>query len=107
MSDLCEILMGFRLHRVVVVADIETAFLQLCLQPTDRDVTRLIWLKGCEKPVICEENIQEFRFSRVPFGVISSPFLLRATIASHLDSFKSEVAQRIKRDIYVYNLITG
>lgn len=106
-SDLCGILMRFRLHRVGVVADIEKTFLQLGLQPNDRDMTRFIWLKDCEKPVICEENIQEFGFCRVPFGVISSPFLLSATIASHLDSFKSEVAQRIKRDIYVDNLITG
>ena len=73
-SDLCGILIRFRHHRVAVVADIEKVFLQLGLQPSDRDVTRFIWLKDCEKPVICEENIQEFRFSRVPFGVISIHF---------------------------------
>ena len=53
------------------------------------------------------DNIQEYRFSRVPFGVISTPFLLGATIKHHLDSYNSDVADKIKNDIYVDYLITG
>lgn len=53
------------------------------------------------------DNIREFRFCRVPFGVISSPFLLAATIESHLSSYKTHLADQIKNDIYVDNLITG
>ena len=52
------------------------------------------------------DNIQEYRFCRVPFGVISSPFLLGATTDSHLELYESELATKLKHDIYVDNLIT-
>ena len=54
-----------------------------------------------------KDNIQEYRFCRVPFGVISSPFLLGATIDSHLESYNTVLTDSIKSDIYVDNLITG
>ena len=43
--DLCRALMRFHLYPVVMGADIERAFLQLGIQPCDRDVTRFLWLK--------------------------------------------------------------
>ena len=43
----------------------------------------------------------------MPFGVISSPFLLGATILYHLKKKETEVAKKIERDIYMDNVITG
>ena len=43
----------------------------------------------------------------MPFGVISSPFLLGATILCHLKKKETEVAKKIERDIYMDNVITG
>ena len=40
LNDLCGILIRFRLHKIVLVADIEKAFHQLGLQKSLRDVTR-------------------------------------------------------------------
>ena len=54
-----------------------------------------------------ENNLQILQFTRVPFGVISSPFLLGATILYHLKKKETEVAKKIERDIYMDNVITG
>ena len=86
LRDLVGMILRFRMPKVGIVSDIEKAFLQIELQPSDRDVTRFLWFKNYQEPKIDESHIQEFRFCRVPFGVISSPFLLSATIESHLDS---------------------
>ena len=107
LNDLCGKLMRFRLHNIAILADIEKAFLQIGLQPGQRNVTRFLWLKDYQTLSTDKANKQEYRFCRVPFGVISSPFLLGATIESHLDSCENELANKLKRDIYVDNLITG
>jgi hypothetical protein len=45
LHDLCGMLLRFRMHRIVVVADIKKAFLQIGLQNDQRDVMKFIWLK--------------------------------------------------------------
>lgn len=106
LEDLCGLLLRFRTHNICIIADIEKAFLQVSLKELDRDVTRFLWLKD-PKNQQTENNLQIYRFCRLPFGIISSPFLLTATINYHLDSTDSPVAKKIKNDIYVDNLITG
>ena len=107
LHDLCRMLIRFHIHPIAMVADIEKAFLQISLQRNQQNVTRFFWLKDIENPTMSRDNIQEYRFCRVPFGVISSPFPLDATIEHHLDFYSSDVAVKIKNDIYVDNLITG
>ena len=106
LPDLCGLLLRFRLSPIAVVGDIEKAFLSVGLQTADRDVTRFLWLKDTSNTNI-ENNIQIYRFCRVPFGVISSPFLLSATITYHLQKSDNRFAKLLQRDIYVDNVITG
>ena len=87
LNDLCGLMMRFRLRQIPIVADIEKAFLQIGIQPNQRDVTRFLWLKDSGETRVESDNIQECRFCRVPFGLISSHFLLGATIESHLESY--------------------
>lgn len=67
----------------------------------------LDFYKNIDNPTTVPGNIQEYRYCRVSFGVVSSPFLLGATIEHHLGTYNNEIANRIKNDIYVDNMITG
>ena len=106
LKNLTGILFRFRLKKIAMVADIEKAFLQIGLQDCARDVTRFFWLKDKNKLEV-KNNVQVFRFCRVPFGIISSPFLLAATIDHHLKTCNSDMGQKFRENIYVDNVITG
>ena len=106
LHNLTGILLRFRMKQIAMVADIEKAFLQIGLQEDAKGVTRFFWLKN-KTITNVENNIQAYRFCRVPFGIICSPFLLAATIDHHLKFSDSNTAQNIKDNIYVENVITG
>ena len=106
LPDLCGILLRFRLKPMAISSDVEKAFLQIGLNMPDRDVTRFLWVKDIEKPPACD-NIEILRFCRVPFGVISSPFLLAGTLEHHLSQHDSPVAHCIKQNTYVDNVLGG
>jgi len=70
LPSLCGLLIRFSLSPVGAVGDIEKAFLNVGLQVQDRDATRFLWLQDSTKTGL-ENNLQVYRFCRVPFGVIS------------------------------------
>ena len=105
LKDLCALLLNARIKPIVVIADIEKAFLQLGLQEDDRDLVRFFYYKDMENPSM--DNLQVYRFCRVPFGLICSPFLLGATVRHHLRSSDSDAAKAIEDSIYVDNVIMG
>ncbi|EFP09743.1 hypothetical protein CRE_21846 [Caenorhabditis remanei] len=102
--DLFDILIRSRMPDYLVVADIEKAFHQVRMVPEDRDCTRFLWLKDIAKPPV-RSNIAEYRFTRIPFGMTSSPFLLAATINHFLRDMKNPIAERIRENIYVDNVM--
>lgn len=81
--DLLHVLIKFRLYKVAFTADIAKAFLQIGLKERDRDVVRFLWTYD---PLSqnSERELRIMRMNRVVFGVASSPFLLAATIRTHL-----------------------
>jgi len=104
LNDLCSILLRFRLHNYALSTDIEKAFLHVKLHEDDRDCTRFLWPVEPENP---DSHFQIFRFTSVPFGTASSPFMLHATIDLHLHKFQSPVSEDIQHNIYVDNVISG
>lgn len=95
-----DILLRFRFGRIAVISDVEKAFHQVLLQPSERDYLRFLWTDW--------ENSSElvtYRFRRVPFGIISSPFILAAVITYLLKNRSTEWTDLILQNLYVDNLI--
>lgn len=106
LEDLTGLLIKFRAGKIGIVGDVEKAFLQVGLQEEARDVTRFLWIKDITKEPT-EENLLHLRFSRVPFGIISSPFLLTATIRYHLSKHHENLLKKVADKCYVDNLVTN
>ena len=92
---------------IVILADVEKAFLQIGIQKQDRNVTRFLWFRDPSRPEQVEGNLDVYRFCRVPFGIICSPFLLEGTLRFHLQNEGSAVAQKIVDNVYVDNVSIG
>ena len=90
LEDICALLLRFRTIRIGIVADIEKSFLQVGLQEQNRDVTRFRWIKNIKTEEI-NNNCETYRFTRIPLGIISSPFLLENTIHHHLWEYNSPI----------------
>ena len=102
-----ELLFRFRSYPVALVADIERAFLMISVNPDDRDVLRFLWV---ENPFDDDSKLVMLRFTRVVFGVSSSPFLLNATIKHHLETYRSskpDLVESLSRLTYVDDIVAG
>ena len=70
------------------------------MKEEDRDASGFLFnIKGTEK---------HLRFTRVPFGVEASPFLLGATLQHHFEQQRSEFEETVrafKENTYVDNLM--
>ena len=89
---MCGVLLRFRTYYIAILSDIEKAFLQVGIQESERDVTRFLWFKDPTRPDKVNGNLCVYRFCRVPFGIICSPFLLEATLQYHLKQDGSDIA---------------
>ena len=100
------LLLAFRFQRIALVADVEKAFLRICMREEDRSFLRYLWFK--ENDIKNGEFI-EMQMKVVPFGLSSSPFLLAFVINHHLDKFKEEkeVWIQLKNRFYVDDLVSG
>jgi transposase InsO family protein len=104
LNDLCGILLRFRTYPYGISTDIEKAFLHVGLNKSDRDFTRFFLLSDPSDP---ESAFDTYRFKVVLFGSASSPFMLNATLHTHLNNHESDIAKDIKNDLYVDNFISG
>ena len=102
-SLIYDILLRFRVHKVAISGDIEKAFLNISVDPRDRDYLRFLWVDdtGSKHP-----HLQVYRFA---FGISSSPFLLNATIRHHLTStdLPEEFVDCVLKSLYVDDFVGG
>ena len=102
-----DLLVRFRSYQVAITADLEKAFLMVSVEEDDRDVLRFLWVEDVAKE---PPDIRMYRFTRVVFGVSSSPFLLNATIKFHLEKYletNEALVRQLLQSTYVDDIISG
>ena len=103
-SDILAILIRFRVQSIALVADIEKAFFMIAVKKEDRDALRFLWVDDVS---LAEPKIVEYRFARVVFRVISSPFFFNAALLKYITSSEREdpeFVSRMLRSFYVDDL---
>ena len=63
-----------------------------------------LWLAS---PLDPESELVAYHFKTVLFGSTSSLFMLHATLCHHLTSYNTPVADDMKNNLYVHNIISG
>ena len=94
-----------RFHPIAVAGYIEKVFLQGRVREPDRDALRFHWIKD-----VHSTEVEILRFTRVVFGLTSSPFLLNGVITRHLELIEPrhpETMAEIRKSLYVDDLISG
>ena len=106
-QSIFDILLRFRLQQEALTGDIEKAFLMVSVTERDRDSLRFLW---AAKPHVEPPEIITLQFTRVVFGVSSSPFLLNATVNHHLRTYHEadpSFVDKFLSSIYVDDLVSG
>uniref|UniRef100_A0A8R1HIN9 Reverse transcriptase domain-containing protein n=1 Tax=Caenorhabditis japonica TaxID=281687 RepID=A0A8R1HIN9_CAEJA len=103
LKSILGILLRSRNSPYLMVADLEKAFHQVRLQSKHRNVTKFLWLKDPSKSPTAD-NIVTYRFTRLPFGITASPFLLAITILLYMELELEPIHDKIKRNLYVDNV---
>ena len=101
---LVRVLLKFRHYPIAITADISKMYRAVELAEEARDFHRFLWRPSKHLPV------QEYRMTRVTFGISASPYLavrtLQQTATDHGKDFP-EAAQHILNSFYVDDLLAG
>ncbi|XP_047992482.1 uncharacterized protein LOC125231164 [Leguminivora glycinivorella] len=101
-SDLMSLLLRFRQHKFVLVADIEKMYRQIEVDPSQRYLQLILWRDNENVP------IQVFQLNTVTYGTSSAPFLsTRCLVQLAKECPDVIVSNVIKNDFYVDDLNTG
>ena len=101
---LAHILIKFRSYPVALTADVAKMYREVELAPEDRDLHRFIWRPTTEEP------IQDYRMTRVTFGVSASPYLAIRTLQQTARDHGSDhpvAFNHIMSSFYVDDFIAG
>ena len=104
---LYDMLLRFRENRIVLVGDIEKAFLNVEVDKGDRDYLRFLWVKDALSSNL---EVVVYRFCRVVFGLNASPFSLNSTLRQHIEQFTDSDPRFVRKmldSFYVDDLVSG
>ncbi|XP_025262627.1 uncharacterized protein LOC112637358 [Camponotus floridanus] len=101
---LADVLLRWRWHRYVFLADIEKMYRQILVHPDDRDHQRILWRHRAV------DDIREYRLRTVTYGLACAPFLAIRTLHQLADDEGHRFPQgavALRRDTYVDDVVTG
>jgi hypothetical protein len=93
LPELISLMLKFRQLPLAITGDISQSFLQLTLHQKDRNLTRFLWyhcIKHGDGSYTMTDEVVTYRFTRLPFGLTCSPFLLSATLRELATIYKKE-----------------
>lgn len=103
-KDIVQILLHFRLHQVVLTADICKMYRQILITPDHQNYQRILWRFNPSDPVM------DFRLRTVTYGVSCAPYLALRTILQLAEEEKNRfprAADVLRNDTYVDDIVTG
>lgn len=103
-DDLFSILLRFRKHKFVISADIEKMYRQVALDESDCWLQLVLWRFSPDKP------LDTYRLRTVTYGEKRASFLATQCIkilANEVEIQNSMIAEVLRRDFYVDDLLTG
>ena len=103
-TPLLDVLLRFRLHRIALTTDISKMYRAIELVEADRDMHRFVW-----RPDSCG-TLQDYRMTRVTFGVSASSFVANMCVRQNAMDFPSQyplAAKITETSFYVDDGLTG
>ncbi|XP_028157810.1 uncharacterized protein LOC114350993 isoform X2 [Ostrinia furnacalis] len=102
--DIFKILLNFRQHQIVVMADVRQMYRQILVSPDHREYQRILWRPSPS------DVLREYRLNTVTYGVASSPYLACRTLRQLADDEGDAyplAKQIIKSHVYVDDVVCG
>ena len=102
-----DILLRFRFHKVALIGDLEKAFLNIEINPEERNLLRFLWIDDINSS---NPEVITLRFTRLVFGLVCSPFILNVTLRNHLSKYENidpSFVDTVVRALYVDDFASG
>ncbi|XP_071576977.1 uncharacterized protein [Temnothorax nylanderi] len=103
-QDLASILLRFRIHKFVLVADIKKMYRQIRLHPSQTRLHRIFWRKDNNSKIEVYESMV------VTYGTAAAAFVATNTIKHHAEQRAREYplgSLCVTQDFYVDDMLTG
>ncbi|XP_026828139.1 uncharacterized protein LOC113562571 [Ooceraea biroi] len=101
---LVNIVMRWRLHQFVLVADIEKMYRQIIVHPEDRGLQTILWRENSS------QEVREYRLNTVTYGTTCAPRLAIRTVRQLAVDERTSfplAAPVLEEDVYVDDVVTG
>ncbi|GFV45899.1 DUF1758 domain-containing protein [Trichonephila clavipes] len=101
--DIFELLLNFRIPRIVFTVDIEQIYRQILVADEDQKYQQILWRNNSN------ENIRTYKLKTVTYGLASASFLATRCIKQIAldDKDNPNLSRTLQEDIYIDNLLSG